>query len=566
MIEKIHINKYRKFENIDFEFSKNINIISGANGTCKTSLLHIVSNNFQKLKQDTSNPTIKDIFTVNNQVNPTIETLTKGDSEYNDPAQGVVGTLLTIQEFGKIPIEFRRHKTSSDSEHQRFRLIPKYPAHSGQKKTSLPVVYLGLKRLYPYGEIADDTPVKKISSKISTNLFDEVAELYNNFTHSTLNTITNQQVANIKKRANFKTSVHGIDSNTISSGEDNLFIILTGLVSLKKYYETLPASDEPIKSILLIDELDATLHPAYQVKLLDLFKRFSQDYKIQIFFTTHSMTLVDESLNDSTNCKVFYLIDNISRVDIMDEPDKFKIEQDLRNLSRVDIYTPSVIPVFSEDSEARLFIEKTFDFISQNDSGFSSVRNLFHLVDCKIGSSNLTTIFQDDKILKPTLRSICILDGDQQPNLANHITKLPGTTNPEEIIFNFSEALFNDQNSNFWTDTHIVTQGWSKRWYQDNLQSRINSITAEFSQKEGAGESVHGFKRAKYKDLFNDNSLKPFIICLIQKWVNEPANLPQIKTFVNDLFVLFHKVARYHSINPSEWSQTSPFFARDYNA
>ena len=42
MIKRIHVVKYRKLENMDLEFSKGINVISGTNGTCKTSLLHIV--------------------------------------------------------------------------------------------------------------------------------------------------------------------------------------------------------------------------------------------------------------------------------------------------------------------------------------------------------------------------------------------------------------------------------------------------------------------------------------------------------------------------------------------
>ena len=41
MVKGIHIIKYRKLENMELEFSKGINVLSGTNGTCKTSLLHI---------------------------------------------------------------------------------------------------------------------------------------------------------------------------------------------------------------------------------------------------------------------------------------------------------------------------------------------------------------------------------------------------------------------------------------------------------------------------------------------------------------------------------------------
>ena len=47
MIKKIHVVKYRKLQDMDFDLSKGINVISGTNGTCKTSLLHMVSNAYQ---------------------------------------------------------------------------------------------------------------------------------------------------------------------------------------------------------------------------------------------------------------------------------------------------------------------------------------------------------------------------------------------------------------------------------------------------------------------------------------------------------------------------------------
>ena len=55
-------------------------------------------------------------------------------------------------------------------------------------------------------------------------------------------------------------------------------------------------SNQPVESILLIDELDATLHPSLQFKLLDLFNQYSHDYKIQIFITTHSLSLIEHAL------------------------------------------------------------------------------------------------------------------------------------------------------------------------------------------------------------------------------------------------------------------------------
>ena len=47
MIKSINIEQYRKLKRINIQFEKGVNAISGTNGTCKTSLLHLFSNSFQ---------------------------------------------------------------------------------------------------------------------------------------------------------------------------------------------------------------------------------------------------------------------------------------------------------------------------------------------------------------------------------------------------------------------------------------------------------------------------------------------------------------------------------------
>ena len=56
--------------------------------------------------------------------------------------------------------------------------------------------------------------------------------------------------------------------------------VISALVSLKYYFQNITSTNE-IESVLLIDEFDATLHPSLQFKLLDIFRTYSTDYKIQ---------------------------------------------------------------------------------------------------------------------------------------------------------------------------------------------------------------------------------------------------------------------------------------------
>lgn len=292
MIKKIHIVKYRKLQDMDFDLSKGINVISGTNGTCKTSLLHIVSNAYQAVTkncdwlQDAS--CLDVIKQINSMTNPKIESLTKGDKVYNDPANGTKGTLFTVDYYGHAPLEFRKHNSKLSS---RYAVKPWYRPGTTEKLPFCPVIYLGLTRLYPFGEYLNEAAVEKLKKNLPVEYQNEIADIYKRLTGISISAVSPQKMGDIKTRADFESDKAGIDSNTISAGEDNLFIIISALVSLKYYFENITSTNE-IESVLLIDEFDATLHPSLQFKLLDIFRTYSSDYKIQIAFTTHSCMIM----------------------------------------------------------------------------------------------------------------------------------------------------------------------------------------------------------------------------------------------------------------------------------
>ena len=115
-----------------------------------------------------------------------------------------------------------------------------------------------------------------------------ITKLYSNLSGINISAVSSQKMGGIKTRADFESDKEGIDSNTISAGEDNLSIIICALVSLRYYFENI-ASHNDVESILLIDEFDATLHPSLQNRLLKIFREYAEAYKIQIIFTTQQI-------------------------------------------------------------------------------------------------------------------------------------------------------------------------------------------------------------------------------------------------------------------------------------
>lgn len=426
MIKDINISQYRKLKDIILNFTREVNAISGANSTCKTSILHIISNSFQKVKKSSTNLINKDclsiIQNINLSINPKIELLSRGDKKYNDPASGKKGTLYTVHYLNSISLDFRRHNYKLTS---RFSIKPKYRNRSSENLPSLPVIYLGINRLVPYGEFIDDDSVKYVSKKLPLEYQNELNKLYKRFTQYNISNVKIQKMGAIKNRADFITDKIGVYGNTVSAGEDNLYIILTALVSLKFYFNSIASSQE-VESILLIDELDASLHPGLQNNLIKLFVNFSKEYKIQIIFTTHSVSSLESMFNNNQN--VIYLIDNLSKVDCMENPNLYKIKMYLYEQSEQTLYKNNVILVFTEDNEARYFIDILFRYFSRKDDSFKIAFSYLHLVNANIGSNILHDIFKDNHVNSLLYKSICILDGDQCSNLHKNMISLPGNT------------------------------------------------------------------------------------------------------------------------------------------
>lgn len=548
MIKQINITKYRKLKDISFEFSRHVNIISGTNATCKTSLLHIISNSFQAVTKSSTKVVNKScleiIKQINSVLNSKIESLTKGDKKYNDPSNGLSGTLFTVDYYGFSSLGFRKHNSQINN---RYAIKPAYKKGTVDKLPECPVIYLGLTRLFPFGEFQDDVAIEKITKCLPYEYQVEIYSLYKKLTGIVISASTPQKMGNVKVRADFDSDQIGIDSNTISAGEDNIFIILTALVSLKFYYESINSTNE-VESVLLIDELDATLHPSIQQKLLELFRDYSRRFKIQFILTTHSLSLIEVALKVKDN--IVYLIDNATSVIRMDTPDIYKIRMYLMNLTQSDIYANKIIPLFSEDEEARVFLECLFDYYRLNKPEFNGVFGFFHKVEANIGANNLKSMFGDRYLLETTMKYICVLDGDQSSNLSNQIITLPGNCSPEILVMNYSKKMYSED-SKFWIDPMVIEYGCGKIYFRDTVLPEIDSIEQRLQELKNAGESTHGVERELRKKVFNN--YKNFFTFVMKFWISSNENKQEVEKFYQNLYSMFKKVAEFYGINSSLW-------------
>lgn len=541
MIKSITFEHYRKLKEIELHFSKGINIISGTNGTCKTSVLHIISNSF---KEPIKIGSMKVIRVLNTSTNPKIETLTKGDKKYVDPALGTTGTLYRAEYFDNRILEFRRKNDKElEKTKKRFRIIPKYTKGKRESLPEIPVIYMGLTRLVSAGEI-DENDFKKKKDSLPLEYQEEIAKIYRDLTGQVIdvNTYKIMQFKDMKTRADFLTNDDGIDSNTISDGQDNLHMILTALLSLKYYYE-----QEKKESILLIDEADATLHPDLQLKLLKIMKRYSDEYNIQIVFTTHSLDLLEEGLKrDYYN--VIYIDDDIEKVKVLNNErlDIYNIKSRLYEKSMEDIMKDKYIPVYTEDNEARIFLEMILNYYADTIDEFAKIRNYFYLADSYIGCSNMEKLFKDKVCGRQFKNCIGILDGDvevDEKSFSSNLMKLPGNDSVERLVFNYSRELFENNEADFWDSESVMDTAINRKYFKDNILKEIEEIPIRIKENPERKE------RELNKNCFNKANNKTFFELVLKYWIKSSNNKEALAFFYNGITTLYEKTAELNGIN-----------------
>ena len=575
MVKKIKFSHYRKFkDDSDFEFFPNINIISGSNGTCKTSLLHIITNSYQSVK--TKNPRIQEGYIpIFNKLaegrNLKLESLTKGDKKYVNPAYGTTGPLYSTQYHDEdYELHFRRHNTvnSDDTNLFRFSVKPEYKAGKNERLPERPTIYLGLSRLYPFGEYnstAENSNTiipKEFQDKLKV-IWDDLEMQYHALMRLKITPddkkLVSENLEGIRTRASFTTASEGIDSNTISSGQDNVYVILKALACLRFYFEGIKPEESyrDVESILLIDEFDATLHPEIQIKLLNHLNTYSVKYRIQIVFTTHSLTLLEEALKNK-DINVLYLLDEGLKVRPLSDITETEIEMYLKNCLRDDIFDDKKIPVYTEDAEARIFVKAIFEEYKRrkNSSEITQIIDSFHLVEANLGEENLRNIFSDNFSSSLSKSAIAILDGDQtlsELNKKNNIITLPQPNTipkdntPERILIQYSFELFEDidkKYDDFWNSQELMQLGFTRAYFESNIKPSFQSFIEFDNAPNDSEESQKGIRRKRAKKLFQDNIV--FLKYVLRYWVMHEDNQKCIYKFLQSLNISFKKIAHIY--------------------
>ena len=312
IIEQIRIKRFRGCRDVIIDFKKPVNAIIGKNGTMKTTILGMIAHPFS-LK---TGPMSKETPLTGGKVfNSPLTEKFKFSEEFDVPGQHEWSLKLNKTVY---PKEIYTCLSERRKDNGRLRFWSTEGREKNMNYIQCPVIYLSMKRLLPIGE-------EKGLKVEKTKLTDEETDIYSKIHNKIL--ISTEEIQKVQDIDSSNNNKHTLgpktpttDAWTISAGQDNIGRIVLAVLSMKRLKDKYP--DDYKGGIICIDEVESTLYPAAQEKLIEFMHYSAQKYKLQFFFTTHSMTVVNylKTGKYSKRNSITYLQKVGGRINAIDNP------------------------------------------------------------------------------------------------------------------------------------------------------------------------------------------------------------------------------------------------------
>ena len=528
MYQTIKIASFRQFAEKEIRLGKYVTVLAGRNSTGKSTILGLLANSSEIKKN------IGETYT-NGFFRAEFSEIIKGSKQFDLTGSGRFQIVLEDGPDSVIACDFRtswQKYKKEDLEAERFRVIPKWTRPDGtvtEAKLERPVLYLGLSRLFPIGE-SQTIGVKK--PRIKFDCVSHERWFIDNYKtilsiNEPVQSVTNYSIGETDKKIGVGVTTDKYDYLTNSSGQDNLGQILLSILSFKRIAEKM--GTEWKGGLLLIDEIDATLHPIAQIRLYDLLVKEAKATGFQVSFTTHSISLLQhvsertDHNNDAANhnIELYYFTTANRTLDIIRNPEFHTMQNDLMLQSLV--HGSRKIKVYSEDAETRWFLKYLIkDYSTRVD-----------VLETQIGCHSLMTMYRSDP--EYFTRTIIVIDGDVDEKTLDvvpktirdrykNIIRLPKSVRPEQVIYEYILSL--DSEHDFWKEARSYDMTW--QYFKENGPE---------SEKYKRGE-----EREWYKTWFVDHVQFFELTHLGEYWVRD--NSVDAGLFIEQFKTAYNAVAR----------------------
>lgn len=547
LAKEIKIKHFRKIDNITINLGDKITVFSGINGVGKSNIMSLIAMAFGKKGARIAGgkffPHFDEYFIIT-------------EEEFNQQSENKYEAYLKISTKNGI-IQKRLGLKNDIDEGRGNRTLPratnfftpnetiKYVEEETKEnfnigdsgRIHIPTIFISLSRLFPMGE----TKLKEKSINFNNEIVKEgiikkYIEWYNRVLPLSID-INKYRVSNIKKVVNANGRIHvelkESDARTESVGEDNLGTIITALVDF--FYLKEKQNDDYTGGILCIDEIDASLHPSAQIRLFELLEELSDELKLQILLTTHSITILEKIIKkenrDFDNYRLAYILD----------PKTPRIKDNIKSIDDIkadmyddNVYYKPIIKVYCEDENTKFIFEQLIKILSK-DKDFNLPE--YKVFPMSLGHNQLENLRNFDKYFESV---IMLVDGDAKRKnrgnvlnkyinndieglntrkLKENILSLPSFLAPESYYYYYlilTEILYDKV---FWRQLSRL-----------DLQNDYTSFRLEGLLKEVELDANNNIENDKLKECFSGNNLK------------------RIKQFIDETQLLTY----YYNKNPDE--------------
>lgn len=304
-IQHVKVEKFRSFHDVEFDIGRKITVISGQNGVGKSNLISLIASGSGLGKSSdfggNFQPKFYDFFYIAPEEN--YEEYSIYLRYASDNTDETVLKCLTFKDDTESNRGIRIIPRTSNKEgdditiKEAERIAREKFNVGGAARIPIPTIYLSISRLYPLGERKESVCIKEIrrNNKLyQSEAHTKFCDWYNSVIPGSIK--KDGDLSLIDKEASTRSSLHMEMENTPalgkSVGQDNLGNIISALVDIY----ILSQQDNYNGALICIDEIEVSLHPDTQMRLLDLMDKLADELNIQFVVTTHSLTVLKDLL------------------------------------------------------------------------------------------------------------------------------------------------------------------------------------------------------------------------------------------------------------------------------
>jgi len=507
LLKSMTVKNFRNMKDINFDFGERITVISGKNGTAKSTILGLVAQifNFEKdvIKDENlsfktlNNKAFKSQFNEHFRLSDEFDKPGEMDVRYN-VYDAYFQKEINDLTLGMTATQGRKHRTVVRGN------LPTPQTTNTSRNVTHPVIYLSLKRLLPIPE--------RENERVSN--IDYLQNNLEEFTSCSNEIIGKTRGTNITSTKGLIDSsvVHGdnYDHQSVSTGEDNVGQMVQALFSFKKLKEEYA---DYHGGILIIDEVDAGLFPYAQSKIIDTLTHFSKLYDIQIILSTHSPIIIekvyDKSINNKTYFTNIFLTAVFGKLEVRKDYDWSNIYNDLMIQTNevADGLSLPTVNIYFEDLEASALFNRLI--ISRK------IKKVINTLDnVSMGCKSYINLI-DRNVPEFKSKSIIALDADVDVKKENYLSiiLLPSSQPPDRLLFRFLLSL--KPNDIFWKNNRQFTK---EVFYSCTNVARIMSrlkideetTIEEFDEKVSIEIEDNNKKELRnlFKSFYKDSSIQ----------------------------------------------------------